>query len=146
MRDLITEVGRIEQLKVPRDREGTFLTEVFQRYHRMTGSFEEAVLTAVGVDENGYREVLAVETAPGERTESWCDLFKDLVERKLQGVRLVVSDDAEAIKSAVSIELPQARWQRCVVHFERNVLAKVPQKEIRAVAADLKVIFQAARR
>jgi transposase-like protein len=43
-RDLITEVGRIEQLKVPRDREGTFLTEVFERYHRMTGSFEEAVL------------------------------------------------------------------------------------------------------
>lgn len=221
-RSLITEVGRIEQLKVPRDREGTFLTEVFERYHRMTGSFEEAVLemylqgistrkiervtgklsgvqiskdavsriagrlgeeldawrsraltktypylyldatflkaiwagaaedvallTAVGVDEKGYREVLAVQAAPGERTEVWRDLLKDLLERKLRGVRLVISDDAEAIKTAVSIELPQAKWQRCVVHFERNVLAKIPQKETKVVAADLKVIFQAARR
>lgn len=58
----------------------------------------------------------------------------------------MISDDADVIKTAVSIELPQAKWQRCVVHFERNVLAKVPQKEIRAVAADLKVIFHAARR
>jgi transposase-like protein len=221
-RGLITEVGRIEQLKVPRDREGTFLTEVFERYHRMTGSFEEAVLemylqgistrkiervtgklsgiqisknavsriagrleeelvawrgrtltrtypylyldatflkaiwagaaedvavlTAVGVDENGYRELLAAEVAPGERSESWRDLIKDLLERKLRGVRLVVSDDAGAIKTAVAVELPQAKWQRCVVHFERNVLAKVPQKETKAVAADLKVIFRAARR
>jgi transposase-like protein len=227
-RGLITEVGRIEQLKVPRDREGTFLTEVFERYHRMTGSFEEAVLemylqgistrkiervtgklsgvqiskdavsriakrldeelsawrgrtltrtypylyldatflkaiwagaaedvallTAVGVDEKGYREVLAVQAAPGERTEVWRDLLKDLLERKLRGVRLVISDDADAIKTAVSIELPQATrrnfcaWQRCTVHFERNILAKVPQKETKVVAADLKVIFQAARR
>ena len=218
-RSLITEVGRIEQLKVPRDREGTFLTEVFERYHRMTGSFEEAVLemylqgistrkiervtgklsgvqiskdavsriagrlgeeldawrsraltrtypylyldatflkaiwagaedvavlTAVGVDEHGYRELLAAEVAPGERTELWRDLIKDLLDRTLRGVRLVISDDA--IKTAVAVELPQARSQRCVVHFERNVLAKVPQKEAKDVAVDLKVIFQAARR
>jgi len=221
-RGLITEVGRIEQLKVPRDREGTFLTEVFERYHRMTGSFEEAVLemylqgistrkiervtgklsgvqiskdavsriagrlgeeldawrsrtltrtypylyldatflkaiwagaaedvavlTAVGVDENGHRELLAAEVAPGERTEAWRDLIKNLLERKLRGVRLVISGHADAINTAVAVELPQARWQRCIVHFERNILAKVPQKETKAVAADLKVIFHAARR
>jgi len=59
---------------------------------------------------------------------------------------LVISDDHEAIKQAVQVELPQAAWQRCIVHFERNVLAHVPQTEMKAVADDLKVLFQAARR
>ena len=61
-------------------------------------------------------------------------------------MKLVVSDDHELIKSAVKVELPGAAWQRCVVHFERNILAHVPQAESKAVASDLKVIFQAARR
>ena len=61
-------------------------------------------------------------------------------------MRLVVSDDHESIRQAVKVELPGALWQRCVVHFERNVLAQVPQAEAREVAADLKPVFQAARR
>ncbi len=105
-----------------------------------------ALLVAVGVSDEGYREVLAVEAATGERSETWRGLLQGLAERGLRGVRLVVSDDHEAIKQAVKVELPGAAWQRCVVHFERNVLAHVPQAEAKAVAADLKVVFQAARR
>ena len=89
--------------------------------------------------------MLAVEAAPGERSETWRGLLQGLVERGLTGVRLVVSDGHEGIQQAVKVELPGAAWQRCVVHFERNVLAHVPQAEARAVAADLKVVFQAAR-
>lgn len=89
---------------------------------------------------------MAVEVAPGERTEGYRNFLKGLIERGLRGVRLVTSDDHEAIKEAVKVELPQAAWQRCVVHFERNILAHVPQTEMPAVASDLKVIFQAARR
>ena len=58
----------------------------------------------------------------------------------------MVSDDHDAIKSAVRVELPGAAWQRCTVHFQRNVLAHVPQAESKAVASDLEVVFQAARR
>ena len=221
-RSLTTEVGHIEQLRVPRAREETFLTEVFERYRRLTGSLEEAVLemylqgvstrkveaitgklsgvsiskdavsriaqrldsvldewrsrrldraypylyldatylkatwagavrsmallVAVGVSEDGYREVLAVEAAPSECTDGYRSFLQGLVERGLRGVKLVVSDDHEAIKTAVQVELPSAAWQRCIVHFERNVLASVPQTEAKAVAADLKVVFQAARR
>lgn len=105
-----------------------------------------ALLVAVGVSDEGYREVLAVEAAPGERGETWRGLLQGLVERGLTDVRLVVSDGHEAIQQAVDVELPGAAWQRCVVHFERNVLAHVPQIESRAVAADLKVVFQASRR
>ncbi|WP_414389711.1 transposase [Synechococcus sp. 'PEA 65AY6A-5F PE A'] len=175
-RDLITPAGRIAQLRVPRDREGTFLTEVFERYKRMTGEVEEAVLemylqgvstrkaaaitegvsrvrigkdavsrvaqrleeelsawrgrplelaypylyldaayfkvnwggrvvdlallVAVGVNEEGYREVLVVEPAGGERKEAWRNLLKGLVERGLRGVRLVISDDHPSIPQA----------------------------------------------
>lgn len=223
-RGLTTQVGHIEQIRVPRAREVPFLTEVFEKYRRMSGSMEEAVLemylqgvstrkveaitgklsgtkvskdavsriaarfdeafaewrerqldrersypylyldatylkarwagavrdvallVAVGVNDEGYREVLAVEAAAGERSETWRGLLQGLVERGLRGVKLVISDDHDAIKHAVKVEVPGATWQRCVVHFERNVLAHVPQAETQAVAADLKVVFQAARR
>lgn len=105
-----------------------------------------ALLVAVGVTDEGFREVLAVEAAVGERTETWRGLLQGLNERGLRGVRLVISDDHDSIKSAVKVELPGAAWQRCVVHLQRNVLAHVPQTEAGAVAADLKVVFQAGRR
>jgi putative transposase len=202
-RNLVTPAGKIERLEVPRDREGEFVTEVFERYKRMTGDVEEAILemylsgisvrkiagvtealrgvkvgkdavsriasrlreeqkewrerslkekaypylyldatylkvrwgarvtslallACVGVDEEGFREVLAVEVAGSEKGVAYVSLLRGLVERGLSGVRLVVSDDHEAIKVAVAGELPGAEWQRCVAHFERNVLSHVP--------------------
>ncbi|MDT7944661.1 MAG: IS256 family transposase [Dehalococcoidia bacterium] len=180
-RELITPVGKLEQLRVPRDREGELVTEVFERYKRMTGDVEEAVLemylqgvsvrrvaeitralsrvkvgkdavsriarrlqeelalwrgrrleraypylfldatylkvqcgervrevallVAVGVDEEGHREVLAVEEAGGERREVYRQLLRGLLDRGLRGVLLVVSDDHEAIKQGVASEL-----------------------------------------
>ena len=99
-----------------------------------------ALLVAVGVNEEGYREVLAVEPAGGERKEAWrltrsvvFFLLKGLIERGLRGVRLVISDDRPSIRQAVTAELSGVRWQRCVVHFERNVLAHLPQSERKVV-------------
>jgi putative transposase len=60
-------------------------------------------------------------------------------------VRLVVSDDHEGIKAAVAGELPGVVWQRCVVHFERNVLSHVPSSSMAEVAEDLKAIFKVRR-
>jgi putative transposase len=105
-----------------------------------------ALLVAVGVNEEGYREVLAVEPAGGERKEAWRNLLKGLVERGLRGVRLVISDDHPSIRQAVMAELPGASWQRCVVHFMRNVLAHVPQSERGVVAEELQEVFVARRR
>jgi putative transposase len=66
-----------------------------------------------------------------------------LLERGLSGVQLVISDDHESIKAAVQVELPSARWQRCIAHFQRNVL--VPASEMAEVAADLSGIFAVHR-
>ena len=221
-RNLVTPAGKIERLEVPRDREGEFVTEVFERYKRMTGDVEEAVLemylsgisvrkiagvtealsrvkvgkdavsriarrlkedqrewrerpleektypylyldatylkvrwgasvtsmallACVGVDEEGFREVLAVEVAGSEKGAAYVSLLRGLLDRGLKGVKLVVSDDHEGIKAAVAGELPGVGWQRCVVHFERNVLSQVPASSMSEVAEDLKAIFKVRR-
>jgi putative transposase len=104
-----------------------------------------ALLACVGVDEDGFREVLAVEVAGSEKGSAYASLLRGLMDRGLHGVRLVVSDDHEGIKAAVSGELPGVDWQRCVVHFERNVLAHVPASSMLEVAEDLKAIFKVRR-
>jgi putative transposase len=219
-RNLVTPAGKIEHLEVPRDREGEFVTEVFERYKRMTGDVEEAVLemylsgisvrkiasvtealsrvkvgkdavsriarrleeeqrewrersleekeypyldatylkvrwgasvtsmallACVGVDEEGFREILAVEVAGTEKGAAYASMLRGLVDRGLSGVKLVVSDDHEGIKAAVFSELPGVDWQRCVVHFERNVLSHVPTTSMEEVANDLKAIFKVRR-
>ncbi|MBC8141659.1 MAG: transposase, partial [Armatimonadetes bacterium] len=73
------------------------------------------------------------------------NLLKGLIERGLIGVQLVISDDYESIKGAVQVELPSARWQRCVVHFQRNVLCHVPAADMGEVVGDWKGIFAALR-
>src|SRR3712207_582455 len=189
-RNLVTPAGKIERLEVPRDREGEFVTEVFESYKRMTGDVEEAVLemylsgisvrkiagvtdalskvrigkdavsriasrleeqqkewrerplgekaypylyldatylkvrwgarvttmallACVGVDEEGFREVLAVEVAGSEKGVAYASLLRGLIDRGLGGVRLVISDDHEGIKAAVSGELPEATTPSC---------------------------------
>jgi transposase-like protein len=221
-RNLVTPAGKIERLEVPRDREGEFVTEVFERYKRMTGNVEEAILemylsgisvrkiagvtealskvkvgkdavsriasrlqeeqrewrersleekeypylyldatylkvrwgarvtsmallACVGVDEEGFREVLAVEVASTEKAAAYASLLRGLLDRGLKGVKLMISDDHEGIKAAVFGELPGVDWQRCVVHFERNVLSHVPTSSMSEVAEDLKAIFKVRR-
>ena len=221
-RNLLTPAGKIERLAVPRDREGEFVTELFERYKRMTGDVEEAVLemylsgisvrkiagvtdalsrvrigkdalsriasrleeeqrdwrerpleekeypylyldatylrvrwgasvtnlallACVGVDEEGFREVLAVEVASSEKGAAYASLLRSLIDRGLKGVALAVSEDHEGIKAAVAAELPGVKWQRCVVHFERNVLSHVPSSSTAEVAEDLKAIFKVRR-
>jgi putative transposase len=105
-----------------------------------------ALLACVGVDEGGFREVLTVEVAGTEKGEAYASLLRGLIDRGLKGVRLVVSDDHEGIKTAVASELPGVKWQRCVLHFERNVLSHVPASSMAEVTQDLKAIFKVRRK
>jgi putative transposase len=99
----------------------------------------------VGVDEEGFREVLAVEVAGTEKGAAYASMLRGLVDRGLSGVHLVVSDDHEGIKAAVAAEMPGVEWQRCAVHFERNVLSYVPASEMSEMVEDLKAIFKVRR-
>ena len=88
----------------------------------------QAVLVAVAVDEDGRRQILAVELANRESRSSWRDFLLALKARGLVGVEFVVSDDHSGLKAAIREVLPEAAWQRCYVHFLRNALDYVPRK------------------
>ncbi|GLV48887.1 hypothetical protein TJA_19900 [Thermus sp. LT1-2-5] len=87
------------------------------------------LLVAVGVNQGGYQEVLAVEPAGGERKEAWRNRLKGLREGGLRGVREGISHDHPSLRPAVMAELSGVGWQRCVVHVARKGLAHVPQSE-----------------
>ena len=88
----------------------------------------QAVFIALGINEEGRRQVLGVELSNRESQSSWTTFVKGLKTRGLQGVEFVVSDDHAGIKRAVRELLPEAVWQRCYVHFLRNALDYLPRK------------------
>jgi putative transposase len=202
-RTLITRVGKLE-LRVPRDRDGRFSTELFERYQRsekalvsalaemyvqgvstrkvkaiteelcghsfsasaisqinkgldaglsefahrhldepypyliLDARYErvreggvirsQAVLVAIGINPDGYRQILGVELAGRESQTSWRDFLLALRERGLSGVEFVVSDDHQGLRRSIMEILPEAAWQRCYVHFLRNALDHMPRK------------------
>jgi transposase-like protein len=99
-----------------------------------------SVLVAVGVNDQGYREVLGVCEGGREDAESWSSFLRHLKERGLRGVRLVTSDKSLGLLEVLPYFFPEARWQRCVVHFYRNVYSAVPRGKVREVALMLKAI------
>jgi putative transposase len=217
-RDLVTPTGRIEDLKVPRDRAGTFQTQVFERYARYEPEVTEAltdmfvsgtsthkvgkvaekllgvapsasavsrlnqtlteqyeawrerrllphyriiyldgihftvrhgtqtdatmILTALGVDLEGSREVLAFRACAEEDKDGWSCLLQDLRTRGVSEIDLIVTDGHEGLLAAVSALFSATPRQRCVVHKQRNVLNAIPHRERKEVTAELAGIFK----
>jgi transposase-like protein len=100
-----------------------------------------ATVVAVGVDQEGQRHVLGCDTGPSEDHVFWTRFLRELVKRGLKGVRLVISDSHEGLKGAIAKVFPEASWQRCRVHFMRNILSTVTRSAQEAVAALVRTIF-----
>ena len=99
-----------------------------------------AVIVAVGANADGRREILGMEVGPSEAETFWTDFLRKLARRGLRGVKLVISDGHEGIKAAVS-KVMCATWQRCRVHFMRNVLAHAGKSGRRVVSAFIATAF-----
>jgi putative transposase len=99
-----------------------------------------SVLVAIGVSQSGYRQILAVSEGAKEDKESWTEFLRGLKERGLKGVQLFVSDKCLGLVENLADFYPEAKWQRCVVHFYRNVWTAVPTGKVKEVAAMLKAI------
>jgi putative transposase len=99
-----------------------------------------SVLVAIGVNGEGYREVLGVAEGAREDQESWRGFLRILKDRGLQGVRLIISDKSPGLIEVLGDFWPEARWQRCIVHFYRNVLTSVPRGKAKQVAAMLRAV------
>jgi len=219
-RDLVTPTGRIENLQVPRDRDGEFHSQVFERYSRyepevadaLTQMFVKGVsthqvgdvaqtlmgvapsasavsrlnqtlaeqfevwrerallshyrilyldgvhftvrhgdqtdstilLTALGVDLEGNKEVLALRACAQESKDGWMDLLQDLRTRGATQVDLIVTDGHDGLLAAVSTLFTTTLRQRCVVHKQRNVMNAIPKREENTVATELSGIWKAA--
>src|SRR5579883_1521484 len=217
-RDLITSTGRIEDLKVPRDREGQFHSQVFERYsryepevaealtqmfvsgvsthkvgeiaatltgvapsasavsrlnHTLTEQYEAwrerqllthyriiyldgihftgrqgdktdatVILTALGVDLEGSREVLALRACAEEDKDGWSCLLQDLRTRGVSQIDLLVTDGHDGLLAAVAALFPATPRQRCLVHKQRNVMSAIPKREQAEVSADLTGIWK----
>jgi putative transposase len=100
-----------------------------------------AVVIATGVTADGGREVLGLDVGDSEDGAFWTAFLRSLKARGLQGVQLVISDAHTGLKQAISAVMAGAAWQRCRVHFLRNVLARVPKASAEMVAAAIRTIF-----
>lgn len=217
-RDLVTSTGRIEDLNVPRDREGVFQTHVFERYNRYEPEVAEAltemfvsgtsthkvgkvaekltgvapsasavsrlnhslteqyeawrqrpllahyrilyldgihftvrhgsqtdstiVLTALAVDLEGNKEVLALRACAEEDKDGWSCLLQDLRKRGVKELDLIVTDGHEGLLAAVGTLFTATLRQRCLVHKQRNVLNAIPHRERKEVATELNGIWK----
>ncbi len=99
-----------------------------------------SVLVAVGVSSDGYREILGAAEGLKEDLESWKNFFVWLKERGLSGVKLIIGDKALGMTEAIAQVFPNARYQRCIVHFYRNMMSIVPRGKVREVVKMLKAI------
>ena len=100
-----------------------------------------ALIVAIGVTESGRREILGLTVGLSEEAATWTEFLRTLVERGLSGVRLAISDAHGGVKNAIRTVFQGASWQRCKVHFLRNVTAKVPKSAQGMVLAAVKNIF-----
>jgi len=217
-RDLVTKTGRIEDLSVPRDREGQFHTQVFERYgryepevaealtemfvsgtsthkvgkvaqtlmgvapsasavsrlnHTLTEQFEAwrerpllthyrilyldgihftvrhgektdstIILTALGVDLEGNKEVLALRACAEEDKDGWSCLIQDLRTRGVTQIDLIVTDGHDGLLAAVASLFPVTLRQRCLVHKQRNVMNAIAHREHKEVATELAGIWK----
>lgn len=99
-----------------------------------------SVLIAIGVDADGYRHVLGIAEGHKEDKAGWSGFLKHLKGRGLQGTRLFISDACMGLVESLNELFPEADWQRCTVHFYRNVFSHVPKAKVREVAMMLKAI------
>jgi putative transposase len=106
----------------------------------------QGVLIVSGVREDGFREILGVEVADTESEATYQELFRSLKSRGLSGVELVVSDDHKGLKAAITRHFQGVSWQRCQVHYARNLLGIVSFAKRKELGVDLRGIFAATSR
>jgi transposase-like protein len=102
-----------------------------------------SVLVAIGVNDGGYRKILGVAEGAKEDRAGWSSFLRHLKERGLSGVRLFTTDACMGLVESIAEFFPEAKWQRCTVHFYRNVFCHVPRSRMPVVADMLKAIHAA---
>src|SRR5918995_360645 len=133
----------------PLEAEGYPYVFVDARYEKVRVAHKvisQGVLIVSAVRDDGFREIVGLEVADTESEATYQELFRPLKRRGLSGVELVVSDDHEGLKAATARHFQGAAYQRCQVHYVRNLLGMVGHAKRKELGADLRAIFAAASR
>jgi len=123
-----------------------FVDAVHVKVHRKRSVATEAFYVVLGVKEDKKREVLGIYNHPAESATGWEGIFRDLLERGMESVGLMVSDGLAGLDTALSVVYPKAQLQRCVTHLKRNMLSKVRHGDKMALAEDLRDVFRTGQR
>ncbi len=118
-----------------------FVDATYVKAHEGARVVSKAIVVATGVSADGNREVLGLAVGDSEDKAFWTAFLRSLRARGLGGVRLVISDAHEGLRSSIERVMLGAAWQRCRVHFMRNVLARVPRGSQEMVAAAIRTVF-----
>ncbi len=118
-----------------------FLDATYVKAHHGPSVVSKAIVVATGVTERGDREVLGLAVGDSEDSAFWTAFLRSLRARGLGGVRLVISDAHAGLKGAIAAVLLGSAWQRCKVHFLRNVLGQIPRGSAQMVLAVIRTIF-----
>jgi len=124
-----------------------YLDARYEKVRRGGQIQDAAILMAAGIGKDGKRRVLGVSVALSEAEQHWRLFFESLVERGLQGVQLIISDDHHGLRKARQAVFTGTPWQRCQFHLQQNASQYVPRKYMQAeVAADIRAVFNAPDR
>jgi len=133
--------GRSEETGWLRGRYRASLRSNFVKVRDGGRVVSQAIVVAIGVTASGEREVLGLDVGPTESGAFWLAFLRSLIARGLSGVRLVISDAHGGLKAAIASVLQGAAWQRCRVHFIRDVLAIVPKSAQQMIPATIRTVF-----
>ena len=138
---LQAEVESFRNRPLPEKCVYVFLDAIYPKVRLNHRVVSVALVIAIGIQEDGRRVILGFEVGAAETEAFWSEFLRSLVARGLSGVQLVISDAHEGLRQALAKVFHGAAWQRCRVHFMRNLLAHVPQKDKKQVAAWVRTIF-----
>jgi putative transposase len=113
-----------------------------REHHRVVS---KAVYITTAINEKNEREILGLKVDHKESYEAWKGFFQHLQARGLQSPKLVISDAHKGLKKAIGTEFVGTTWQRCTVHFKRNIFCQLPKKGMEEVKIGLKRIFEAVK-
>lgn len=120
-----------------------FLDAMYIKVREHNKVVPKAVYIAKAINDNNKRRILGFKIDHVESYQSWKDFLGDLKKRGLQSPKLVISDAHEGLKKAITRQFIGTSWQRCTVHFKRNILAKLPKKDMGEVVSNIKRIYEA---
>lgn len=142
MADLDEEIRRFRTRKLNEHEYPWLIVDARYETLRRDGHLRSsAVLIVAGITGDYRREILGYYVGDSESEATWGDVFRDLKQRGIRGVRMVISDAHKGIRAALTRHFQGILWQRCQVHFMREMLKKACRKDYKELAADLKAIF-----